>query len=115
MTMCRSGPHHLVQPSTTKAPSSAAGNTVRCATEPVNLGCSGPSSISRTSECTPSAPTAASAPELLPFGRTDLRGWHSEALEKGTHTVAEDGLHISAGTCCAAMAADSRRQLRVNS
>ncbi len=40
--MCRSGPHHLVQESTTKSPSSDAGNTVRCATRPVNLGFSGP-------------------------------------------------------------------------
>ena len=59
--MWRSGPHHLVQVSTAKPPISAAGNTVRCATRPVNLGFSGPSRISRTFECTPSAPMTASA------------------------------------------------------
>ena len=67
--MWRSGPHHFVQVSTAKPCISAAGKVVRCATRPVNLGFSAPSRISRTRECTPSAPMTASAVGPVPSAK----------------------------------------------
>ena len=52
------------------AASARPGTTVRWATRPVNFGRSGPSRISRTRECTPSAPITPSAATRLPSAKT---------------------------------------------